>query len=493
MIDVIDDFAQAFEPGNAMGYAGILRASLSLSFVFLASTYVLSGIDDAFIDLVACSRRLRPKELSSEALERLAKLAQKHIAIIVPAWDEGDIIGRMILGNVSHIEYLNYHFFVGCYPNDEPTVRALKDVEARIPSVHSVINFKDGPTSKGQILNWVLDSIFDWEKRNGIVFDAFLMHDSEDVIHPKSLQLMNDQLNNADFIQIPVFSLHRNLWSMVAGTYVDEFAEYHTKDMLVRSYLGGCVPSAGVGTCMSRSLVKSRLRERDGFLFNDNCLTEDYEFGVGAGMLGTSQRFAAFYYRDVITGSRDYIATREYFPAALDRSIRQKTRWTLGIALQCLAFVGWRGSMMQRYFLYRDRKGIVVNPFMLLGYVWLVLFTLLKVFAPDVSLRSDPGISVALVFLTTGLAGNRLLQRMICVARVYGLGQVLAVPLRVPVGNVINAMASINAIWKTVRSRLGRSSIVWVKTSHELPQQFGLETAEYSATDASPVAVRGRS
>ena len=61
MIDVIDDFAQAFEPGSAMGYAGILRASLSLSFVLLASTCVLSGIDDAFIDLVAWGRRLRPK------------------------------------------------------------------------------------------------------------------------------------------------------------------------------------------------------------------------------------------------------------------------------------------------------------------------------------------------------------------------------------------------------------------------------------------------
>ncbi len=35
-------------------------------------------------------------------------------------------------------------------------------------------------------------------------------------------------------------------------------------------------------------------------------------------------------------GSREFVATREYFPSNFYASIRQKSRWTLGIAYQGL-------------------------------------------------------------------------------------------------------------------------------------------------------------
>ena len=33
---------------------------------------------------------------------------------------------------------------------------------------------------------------------------------------------------------------------------MDEFAEWHAKDLVVRESVSGSVPSAGVGTCFSR-------------------------------------------------------------------------------------------------------------------------------------------------------------------------------------------------------------------------------------------------
>ena len=451
-----------------------LVSGLTWSMLILAAVYLVAGIDDLFIDLFAFLKRIRPKFLTSADLERLAISKQKAIAIIVPAWDEGAIIQRMLQGNRSRIEYENYHFFVGCYPNDQETVCAVKELEQKYDNIHAVENFKDGPTCKGQILNWVIDSILDWERKNNFCFDAFLMQDSEDLIHRKSLQLINSALDTTDFVQIPVFSLALRPFEFVAGVYVDEFAEAHTKDVLVRDRLNAGVPSAGVGTAMSRSFVLSRRLENDGALFRDGCLTEDYELGILSGINGARQAFEAACYLDSGTGKTDYIATREYFPKAFRRSVRQKTRWTIGISLQGWRFIGWRGTWIQKYFLYRDRRGLLTNPAMVAGYLWGIIFVLAQM-TSAISL-SDVIVSERLQvvgLVTFSFAGNRLCQRIICVSRVYGWRTALMVPLRLPIGNIINAMAVINAVYKDTLSLITRRSVGWSKTQHELPADFG--------------------
>lgn len=466
---------------------------LMVSFVGILAGYLVSGMDDVFIDFVAWFKRLRPRKLSGSDLDKMDHHPEKMLAIIVPAWDEGEIISRMILGNLGRIEYQNVHFFVGCYPNDPETVIAVRALEDTHAQVHAVVNFKDGPTSKGQILNWVIDSILDWERQSGLEFDAFLMHDSEDLIHPKSLKLINVSLDQSDFIQIPVFSLARSPWAIVAGIYIDEFAESHTKDMLVRSYLGGGVPSAGVGTCMSRDFVLGHKLQNEGRLFNDGCLTEDYELGMLAGIQGARQEFLATYFVDPLTGRSEFIATREYFPKAFKRSVRQKCRWTLGIALQSWRSIRWRGTCAQRYFLFRDRKGLITNPLMVIGYLWIGLLFFWIHFAPDV-VTNLQGSRLAFVAGLTGVfAVNRMLQRMICVARVYGLGLSLLVPLRIPVGNIINCLAVLNAVAKDSHARFTRKSLVWAKTTHELPENFGLSPPVAVVPKAMPNLAQGGS
>ena len=468
----------------------IVNSALGWVFAVLVVIYIMSGLDDLFVDLYAWIRGLRPKFLGQDDLDAMAALPQKRIAIIVPAWDEGVIIKRMIAGNIGRIDYSDYHFFVGCYPNDPATVNAVRDLQEAYPNVHAVVNFKDGPTSKGQILNWVIDSILDWELSCGVKFDAFLMQDSEDLIHAKTLQLVNRELSSVDFVQIPVFSLPLRSTEIVAGVYVDEFAESHTKDILVRDALGGGVPSAGVGTAMTRKFVMAQRGAHEGQLLRDGCLTEDYELGVLAGIDSWPQRFAACWYRHPVTGYREYIATREYFPKAFRRSVRQKTRWTLGIAIQGWRQIGWQGTLTQRYFLFRDRKGLLTNPAMLVGYLWAILFGAV-VATPEVSV-SDIFQSEALAwtgFLTAAFAVNRLLQRFICVARVYGSTSGLMIPVRWPVGNIINSFAVLNAFYRDAHSLVTKKSVAWAKTEHELPEDFGGETI--SVQTAANQAVRG--
>lgn len=434
-------------------------------------------LDDLFIDCVAFLGRLRPQKISTAELRRLRALPEKRIAILVANWHEEEILEPMVRGNLSAIDYTNYSFFLGVYPNDMATWEAARRLEAKHPNVFVVVNSLPGPTSKGQLLNEMVRQVLKSEPITGLRHDLFLLHDSEDVIHPLSFLLLNAESDRADFVQIPVFSLPVAKKKLVAGVYADEFAEAHTKDMLVRSALGAPVPSAGVGTALSRKLVLALTTVEGGNLLNENCLTEDYQLGLLSARLGFRTAFSCRYVQG--PSGKDFIATREYFPEAVGASVRQKTRWTVGIAFQSKRRFGWSGSLLERYFLWRDRRG-PWNGLLLLGSAVVALLIGGHYIAAGELPRFAGG-----SFLLEGLALTnlmqmlvRLLQRMRATAYVYGFGLALLVPLRWPVGNFINTLAAWRA-YRVDRAALRSGTRpAWVKTEHKLPEHFGRQKLE---------------
>ncbi len=451
-----------------------ITQTLALLIFLLAVVYFISGLDDLFVDVIAHLWRLRPRSLDASALERLTEAREKRIAIIIPAWNEGEIIDRMLFGNLSRINYREFEIFVGVYPNDPATRQKVELVSKRCPNVHPVVNVRPGPTSKGQILNVVVQEIVDFETRNGMEFAALLMQDAEDIIHPLTLKLANQEVDTADFIQIPVFSLEAKLSQLVAGTYMDEFAESHTKDMLVRNALGAAIPSAGVGTVLSRRLWLALLRQHAGAVFNEGSLTEDYELGIRAHLLGFLPRFVCARYQNEL-GCDEFIATREYFPKKFSRSMRQKTRWSTGICVQGWRNMGWVGNIGNRYFLFRDRKGLFMNLASFLGYPCALAFGLAWYFDPRGlgALVVMPKFFEALIAFNTFLMANRFVQRVRCTWRIYGIRGAVPVVARWPVGILINALASAHAVRAGWQEFFRGTVLKWEKTEHELPLGFG--------------------
>ena len=94
--------------------------------ITLALLMFLLGLDDLFIDLVYWSRKLIRRWRIYEKFkradeERLYAIAEKPLAIMVPAWNEVGVIGEMARLAASTIDYENYQIFVGTYPNDAET------------------------------------------------------------------------------------------------------------------------------------------------------------------------------------------------------------------------------------------------------------------------------------------------------------------------------------------------------------------------------------
>lgn len=129
-------------------------------------------------------------------------------------------------------------------------------------------------------------------------------------------------------VQLPVMPLPdpRSRW--VSGHYLDEFAESHAKDLVVREALRAAVPSAGVACAIDRQFL-GRIAAANGTPFDARCLTEDYELGHRIKALGGRGALVRVRSGD----DRVVVATREHFPATFDAAVRQKSRWLTGIAL----------------------------------------------------------------------------------------------------------------------------------------------------------------
>jgi adsorption protein B len=349
------------------------------------------------------------------------------------------------------------------YPNDPGTLLIANDLQDRYPEkVEVIITDRPGPTSKAHCLNCILRHIESkaWDPH------YLAIHDAEDVIHPDAFTAVSAQPSDLDFIQLPIFSLSVPLREWVSGTYLDEFSEIHLREIPVRKALGMPIPSAGVGTFFSYSILK-KIQQEFHYTFDEGNLTEDYEISLRIARMGGRQDFLLI--RDE---QGQMVATREYFPHEFIRSVRQKTRWTTGIALQttakwkaygCLSWGGFnRRSIPLLYALFRDRKSLWSNPTVVVAWGLLPL-----------GLIQPPSLHAAsfLLHLNLALFSIRLIQRARFCGTLYGWRQGLLSFPRVILSNLINSMACLKAVFQffTTKKNAQTRTLVWDKTDHRFP------------------------
>jgi bacteriophage N4 adsorption protein B len=465
---------------------------LEISTIVVAVLILISSLDDLFIDLWYWSRRLFRKftvgrKYRPLTAEQLMARDEQPLAIMVPAWLEYDVIAPMIENMVSTLDYQNYVVFVGTYINDQRTIDEVERMRRRYKQLHRVEVPHAGPTCKADCLNWVIQAIFLYEKTHGMTFAGVVLHDSEDVLHPLELRLFNYLLPSKDMIQLPVVSLERNWYEWVAGTYMDEFAEWHGKDLVVRESMTDTVPSAGVGTCFSHRALRVLAGETQNQPFNTDSLTEDYDVGARLAKVGMNAIFVRFpvqfrvlrksWFRKPYESTLKMpLCVREFFPDTFRTAFRQKARWTLGIGLQGWEQMGWNGSLANRYLLFRDRKGVVTAFVSIIAYVILVQLLGLII------LRQSGlwGVSFPTPFETNGFIKYLLLANGIALAWriahrcyfttvLYGWQHgLLSIP-RMVVGNFVNFMAASRAWRMFLVGKVMNRKLVWDKTMHDFP------------------------
>lgn len=465
----------------------------------LAVGYFISGVDEMIMTCAFFAWRLYRRFVLLRGrqrlnLELLEAKPEQTAAIMVPAWNEAAVIGRMLRYAISNIDYSDYMFFVGVYPNDPDTLAVVEAVMADHPDhVRIAVVANPGPTTKSDCLNSVMRVIRAWENETGKQVEFYVLHDAEDYVPRYGLKCFNFLIPQKAIVQIPVFPLQTSWWSMTEGHYMDEFAQAHLKDLRVREWLTGGVPSAGVGTAFSRGAMDLAWQDDTDGVFRAHLLTEDYEISMQLLRLGAP---SAFFTGNIVGAEPEphqfrlfalpgLPAVRGEFPHDFWAAVRQKTRWTLGITMQGWESLGWYGNIWQRYILFRDRKPLFTNIANAFAYLFLVvwlmtwilgqtLFPQLKAVSP---FEGDPWLdrvmAVNFVFLFVFL-----LVRGACTFLAYGpVHAVMSVP-RVVWGNFINFLSTVRAMRQFFNARRqGVKNIPWEKTTHAGKRDRGMDKA----------------
>lgn len=430
--------------------------------LFAAIWFAVGAIDELAVDAtwlwLRLTGRARTARLAHDPTEELLGIS----AVLVPAWSESAVIGAMVSHCLQSWPQRNLRIYVGCYRNDQETLAVLtalvSDARLRV-----VVHDRDGPTTKADCLNRLYRAMCDDERRSGQRARAVILHDAEDMVHPAALSLMDRALTDFDFVQLPVRPEPQAASPWVAGHYCDEFTEAHARDMIVREAIGAGLPSAGVGCAFSRAAIDRIIALRGGGdPFAAECLTEDYECGLLVSETGGRSTFLRV--RDDDGG---LVATREFFPATLTTSIRQKTRWVHGIAFQGWDRLGWNLRLSDLWMRLRDRRGPLLALVLASAYLMVLIWPLLRLaeaWKVIVPLPPEPLVKGLLLFNLLSFFW-RLFVRAVLTGAEYGWVEGARAVLRFPVGNVITIIAGRRALAAYIRVLFG-GRLQWDHTVH---------------------------
>lgn len=430
--------------------------------LFAAVIFFVFALDDILLDAIWLTRAGQRHDAATPAAPSVP------LAVAIPAWDEGAVIGQMLARLSAVWAGQPLTIYVGAYANDLATMLAVAGAAARDPRIRLVINDHPGPSTKGACLNAIWATLCADRAAGRAVADALLLHDAEDGVDAAAPAVIAAALAEADYVQIPVLPLRERAWAMIGGHYCDEFAEAHVRDLPVRSAIGAALPTSGVG-CAFRVDALAAIADRGG-PFAASSLVEDYELGIRLSALGFRGRFVRARGAD-----GHLIATRALFPHRFPASVRQKTRWLLGIALDGWERLRWPlGSvapLATMWMLWRDRRVILAAPAILCAYLAMLLFSVAV--ALGAQPRIDDPLARWLFTLNLLLLGWRLLMRAICTGIDHGAAQALLSVPRLFIANMVLVATGWRAFvrhWHRHATHAPR----WDKTDHHFPPAMQL-------------------
>ena len=440
--------------------------------LFAAIGFLIGGIDDAAIDLVYARHRGRRGSVLSVADLGLPA-APGRIAVFVAAWDEAAVIGSMLASALARFDHPDYRIYVGTYPNDRATIRAVAAVAARDPRVRLIVGREDGPTTKAECLNTIWRAMLRDEATDGTQIKAIVLHDAEDVVHPAELRIFDVLIERHAVVQLPVHPLIDPGSRFVSGHYADEFAEAHSKTLVVRQALRAGLPLAGVGCAIERTCLGRIAARRNGAPFDAGSLTEDYELGLHIAALDSGQRGGgSLFARIAEYPGGPIVAVRAYFPGRIDAAIRQKTRWMIGIALAGWDRVGWGAARdwREHWMRMRDRRAPVAVLVLIAAYLAALFWATSAILhaISDIPPAALPPAMTALLTVNSGLLVWRLAVRAAFTGRAYGWRQALWSLPRAVVGNFIALAAAQRALFRYIAMLRGAAPH-WEKTAHLFP------------------------
>jgi adsorption protein B len=414
--------------------------------LYLVNGYFLLGNINNFSYYAA--KLVKKQERKKETEKLYCDLYDpSFISVLIPAYDEADVIGRTI-DNFMKIDYPRdeYEVVIATYESDYKTRDVVESRTKIYPNLREVVNPKKPPTTKAQNLNHAYQFI---DKKTEIVG----FHDAEDVVPNDTLRNANCLLKNGfDAVQFKVLPENRGK-SLTERSYALTFSKYYNFIIPAKERLGRLITSAGVGTYLKKNVI-NEIRELDGYLFDEGNLTEDLELSIRLAERGYKIKYV------------DISSTREKFPTYFSKAVRQRSRWVLG-GIQTLEKHGF-GKKLN----FNEKLGLMFEYLGLGTPLWGLAFGIgvtsivggVTNYIPQIITEGSPLWYLSIINTIGAL--EEILMTPYYSSKEYGGGikeYIKDLPA-VFVNDVINFVSASKAISKYIRSKLRKEAFKWDKT-----------------------------
>ena len=228
---------------------------------------------------------------------------EKTFAVIVAAHNESAVIGQLI-DNLQKLEYPKayYDIFVvadNCSDNTAEIARAGGAIVCERQS--------DVGRGKGFALEWMFARLFALERQ----YDAVVVFDADNLVHPRFLLEMNNRLLKGDKLIQGYLDAKNPYDTWVSGTFAIAFWVIDHIWHLAKTNIGLSSVLGGTGMCIATEVLR-----RHGW--GATCLTEDMEFTMKSLVEGIKTTWA-----------HDAIVYDEK-PLTFKQSWNQRKRWAQG-------------------------------------------------------------------------------------------------------------------------------------------------------------------
>ena len=228
---------------------------------------------------------------------------KNSFAIVVCAHNEEAVVGELVK-NLKSLDYPDelYDIFVVA---DNCTDKTAEVASAAGANVHERFNKEE--VGKGYAMGWMFDRVDQMDRK----YDAFLIFDADNLVHPQFMLEMNDHLEKGESVIQGYLNSKNPTDSWVAGTFSIMFWMVNHMWHLAKYRIGLSTALGGTGMCIRTSIIKE-------YGWDCTSLTEDMEFSMKLLTHGLKTTWAhdAIVYDEKVT--------------TMMASCKQRLRWAQG-------------------------------------------------------------------------------------------------------------------------------------------------------------------
>lgn len=235
--------------------------------------------------------------------EKKEYVPSNRFAVMVCAHNEEAVVGPLV-ENLRMLDYPDdlYDIFVVADNCTDKTAEV-----ARVAGATVYERYNANEVGKGYAMGWMFDNIFAMDTQ----YDAVVIFDADNLVHPEFLLEMNHHLRKGESVIQGYLNAKNPEDTWVAGTFAIAFWMVNHMWHLSKYNLGLSTALGGTGMCIRMDILKKYGWECDG-------LTEDMEFSMKLLTHGIKTCWA-----------HDAIVYDEK-PLTFMQSWRQRKRWAQG-------------------------------------------------------------------------------------------------------------------------------------------------------------------